>query len=122
MSKQDTRGPPEQHHRVKTIRVSEDGPGAYTLMFIRVIGDGHEPLDRSGYSGVHVMAHIVDSEPRGVYYDPIKMLNEEGFTNKGSEIDGFIKSMLWKVGNFEKIEDGAKYEAHELEEVLNGSG
>jgi hypothetical protein len=107
---------------VRTVRMSEDGPGAYTFMFVRFCGEGNDAFSRCGYRGNHTMAVRVSSGKKSAYHDPMKLLIKESFTKPDSVIDEFIKSVMWKDDTFEALVDGAVYDVEDMEEILDGTG
>ena len=108
-------------YHVKTFTLAEDGPGAYSLMAIRLYGDGNRSLERVGYGSLHTLVGKIDSGRKGFYHDPLVMLREDNFTAPGSVIDDFLKELMWNDELFEEIRDGEKYDHSEMEEMLDGN-
>lgn len=107
---------------VRTVRMSEDGPGAYTFMFVRFCGEDNDALSRCGYRGNHTMAVRVSSGKKSAYHDPTKLLMKESFTAPDSVIDDFIKSIMWDENVFEALVDGEVYDSDDMEEIIDGAG
>jgi hypothetical protein len=106
----------------RTVRLSEDGPGAYTFMFTQFVGEGNEALGQAGYRGNHTLATRISSGKKRTYHDPLKLLMEENFIREDSIIDEFIKSVMWRDEVFDELVDGAVYHVEDMEEILDGSG
>jgi hypothetical protein len=106
----------------RTVRLSEDVPGAYTLMFTQFVGKGNKALGRCGYGGKHTLATRLSSGKKRAYHDPLKLLMEEDFTGPDSVIDEFIKSVMWRDEAFDALVDGGVYEVEDMEEMLDGPG
>lgn len=107
----------------KVITVSENGPGAYTVMIQRFNGEGHRPLGRVGFSGWYTTYMRLDQPPYTADYDVRRWLRSDDFLARDSPIRDFFLKVDRDPRLFHLLVDGEKYEEEELVEMIeDGSG
>lgn len=109
----------DERYDVKTIEYSEDGPGAYTLMFTRAKLRDHEPLNKRGFKTSHdeIFVTLINSGLMDTSYEPHTFCREH-FADDDHTILKFLMEFMEGDLEWDSIEDGATYHHYGLATLL----
>lgn len=103
----------------RTIRYSEDGPGAYNLMITRFDGEGNEVLEGAGFRGEYLLITKLSAGSMDSWHD-VHAAGRAFTAHDDDHLTRLLSALERDYGLWTEIEDGETFTPDKIEAMLDG--